>query len=256
MSAFNFRNKEKSSNQGNKNPKPNTTLYFQIGLILSLTMVYALFEMQFEFKSPELSDQGLSYEPEYFIYPPELKAETPEYPEEDKPLEKKKANDNFKLIDDDASLKKMADTLFSKPVKPDGPAIDPGDIVLPEDPRDAVYNIVTVEHVPVYPGCEKMETNQDRLACMSDKLGQLVKRKFNTDLASELNSDKPHKIILYFTIDSGGEIKNLIARTPYPRLQKEALKVGYKIPVMQPGRQGDKNVSVMYALPIVVAKQY
>lgn len=91
---------------------------------------------------------------------------------------------------------------------------------------------------------------------MSEKLSLLVQRKFNTGLASEIPSTKPHKIILYFTIDKFGKVGQLKAGSPYVSLKEEALKIGGKIPDMEAAKHGSEPVSVMYALPIVISRHY
>ncbi len=42
-----------------------------------------------------------------------------------------------------------------------------------------------VEQVPIFPGCEKLSTNGERKACMSEKISKLVQRKFNTNIGDE-----------------------------------------------------------------------
>jgi protein TonB len=112
------------------------------------------------------------------------------------------------------------------------------------------FDMVNVEVVPIYPGCEKATTNRERVKCMSDKLGKLIQRKFNTDLASNLGLSGLQKIDVQFKIDKNGQIVEIKTRAPLKQLEDEAKRVVAKIPQMTPGKQRNTPVSVLYNLPI------
>jgi predicted RND superfamily exporter protein len=38
-----------------------------------------------------------------------------------------------------------------------------------------------IENVPIYPGCESMKNNDQRKKCMSEKIDEFVRKKFNAD---------------------------------------------------------------------------
>ncbi|MFV0566358.1 MAG: energy transducer TonB [Flavobacteriaceae bacterium] len=124
-------------------------------------------------------------------------------------------------------------------VKPD---IDEGNETVP---------FLSVEAVPIYPGCEGKKTNDDRRKCMSEKITKLVQKKFDTNLGSELGLKGKQVIYTQFKIDATGHVKDIQVRAPHPYLEKEAQRVINFIPEMKPGKQREKNVSVMYALPII-----
>lgn len=108
-----------------------------------------------------------------------------------------------------------------------------------------------IENVPIYPGCESLETNNERRTCMSQKVQEFVQREFNVDLASELGLEGRQRIHVQFRIDKTGRVTDVRARAPHPRLEKEALSVVNKLPKMIPGKQRGKPVGVKYALPII-----
>ena len=54
-----------------------------------------------------------------------------------------------------------------------------------------------------------------------------------------------------FKIDSNGFIADVVANSHNVYLKKEAQRVINNLPVMKPGKQGDKNVDVVYTVPIV-----
>jgi protein TonB len=108
-----------------------------------------------------------------------------------------------------------------------------------------------IENVPIYPGCEKAGNNAAKKKCMSDKVMKFVQKKFNTDLANDLGLEGRQRISVQFKIDRNGNVVNVRARAPHPRLEQEAIKVVKALPKMTPGRQRGKAVGVLYALPIL-----
>lgn len=108
-----------------------------------------------------------------------------------------------------------------------------------------------IENVPIFPGCESAETNLARKNCMSDKVEQFVLSTFDTSFAADLGLEGRQKIFVRFKIDHNGDVVDVQARAPHPRLEVEAVKVVKSLPKMIPGKQRGKPVGVLYALPIV-----
>lgn len=122
-----------------------------------------------------------------------------------------------------------------------------------EEVEDVPFAVI--ENVPIYPGCEDMNNNEERKQCMSQKIQQHVNREFNKDLGSELGLSGVNRVIVQFKIDEKGNIVDIMSRAPHPRLEREAARVIQKLPQMQPGKQRGKAVGVMYSLPIVFQVQ-
>ena len=57
---------------------------------------------------------------------------------------------------------------------------DPDKDVPPE-----IFDLLTVEQVPIYPKCESSKNNIERRACMSYKLSSLIKTNFDKTIAGE-----------------------------------------------------------------------
>ncbi len=110
-----------------------------------------------------------------------------------------------------------------------------------------------IEQVPVFPGCEKYQNDNDQLRkCMNEKIHQWVSRKFNTGLAEDMGlSGEKVRIFTQFTIDTQGNIVDVKARSKYKDLEKEARRVIGGFPKMKPGKQRNRTVKVTYTLPIV-----
>ncbi len=120
-----------------------------------------------------------------------------------------------------------------------------------EEEEIADVPFAVIENVPIYPGCENAGNNDAKKKCMSDKVQKFVQKKFDTELANDLGLEGRQRISVQFKIDRNGNVVNVRARAPHPRLEQEAIKVVKSLPKMTPGRQRGKAVGVLYALPIL-----
>jgi protein TonB len=75
-------------------------------------------------------------------------------------------------------------------------------------------------------------------------------RKFDADLPNELGlSTGKKRVFIGFKIDRQGNIVNIQARAPHPRIKSEVIKVMKMLPKMKPGKQRGKPVGVSYNIP-------
>lgn len=242
----------KKSQKHDANLRKNSTLYFQIGLIVCLLFVYGLFEMTFETNIPNEYTQTFCPDDvdeisiENFKVYQEPKTEV-------KPEVTKKVllTNKIKEVDDDFKMKEMIELITSNQNTTSDPPIDPSSInVLPQPEED--IHIAFIQKVPIYPGCEEAKNNQERKKCFSKKITKLIQRKFEgSDIALNYGLVGKQKIDVQFTIDKTGEVTNIKTRSPHPKLDEEAERVINIIPKMTPGKQNNKNVGVIYTLPIV-----
>ncbi len=243
----------KKSQKHDANLQKNTTIYFQVGLIVCLLAAYALLEMKFESKAFQITKLEPPKDIVYFEEPPIFVVEKPVIKQprpEPKTSETKfeeVPNDMPKLFEDDIPVE--PNSPITTDLTPDVVVVKPKIDDEPEVPFHAV------EVVPIYPGCENKKTNQDRRKCMSDKISKLIQKKFDTNLGGELGLTGKQVIYTQFKIDASGFVKDVKVRAPHPDLEKEAQRVINFIPEMVPGKQRDKNVSVIYGLPIVFRVQ-
>jgi protein TonB len=237
------------------NLRKNSTIYFQVGLILTLLAVHGLFEMQFQVKPFDFGDPPDLVEPDAYVnYVPEPIPEPVVEEPQPEPQRRSLLAINFKPIENDAKVEESKKEIVIEPPAPTIPSKPT--LSKPKMPDvKKPHNINTVEQVPIYPGCEKYTTNDDRRACMSKKIGRLIGRKFNTGIGNELGLQGKQRISVQFKIDAQGYVTEIMARAPHNKLEREAVKVVGKIPQMIPGKQRDKNVSVIYSLPIIFQVQ-
>ena len=106
-----------------------------------------------------------------------------------------------------------------------------------------------IENAPIFPGCKG--SKEKLRICFAKKISKHIGKRFNTRLASDLGLTPGKKrIFVIFTIDKKGNISDIQARAPHPRLQKEAKRVVNTLPKMTPGKQRGIPVNVKYSLPI------
>ncbi len=238
----------KKSQKHDANLQKNTTLYFQIGLIVALLAAFGLLEMTFKTTIPTYGGSPSLDEP-YSIDIPIVK---PELPTIEKPIEQnqKKPSNKYVEVPDDVPINPIIEDAPKDPIVNNGPP-DPRDIVVIEEPEDVYVPMNLVQIVPLYPGCEKKKSNDAKRKCMSEKINKLIQRKFDTDLGSEYGLSGKQIIRTMFKIDKNGKVTDIRIRAPHPVLEKEAERVINIIPEMTPAKQQDKNVGVTYTLPIV-----
>jgi len=186
----------KKSQKHDANLQKNSTLYFQIGLILCLLGTYALFEMQFQKTSLKFSDEKAQVETISIEYVEPFVVEVIK-PKDPEPLPSTVLKDVFTPVEDDTPIEETVVKTPDEPKVSDQPIADVGDI--PDIDGEETKAPVTVpftriEKAPVYPGCEKYNTNEKRKKCMSEKITKLVGKKFNTDIGLDYNISGKQRI--------------------------------------------------------------
>ncbi len=232
----------------------NSRLFFQIGLIISLLLVYLVIE-----STSNLSISYVQPESDYLLEEVSLANYVLEEPKKEmvkqkvtKPVKKfpkQQVVSQFKPVDN--SFNKQETEVSSTETSPDTTIPEKGKTTIEVVKPDITKNISSVEFAPVFPGCENTVTKQERINCFSDKIRKFVSRKFNADKSSG-NLTGEQRIPIQFTVDEKGNIIDVLVFTKDKGLVKEAKRVLSKLPKMTPGKQGDVPVKVQYVLPLVI----
>ncbi|PKA83260.1 protein TonB [Ulvibacter sp. MAR_2010_11] len=237
----------------------NSRLFFQLGLIVSLLTVFFVMESTFGLTADSYAvKKRITIDEPNTIHTIVIMDETPK----SKVLREKQIPKTPKVKQRAiTNVIPMVDTpdndTQETPVAPnDNPPVNtnPNTLstttTLPDDNKPR--SLLGVEFVPVFPGCEKLATNKERIECMSSKISSFIGNRFNTDKFSDNASGKPQRIDVQFKIDSHGNVTDVRARARDNSLAEEAKRVVDRLPQMQPGKQGGRNVDVMYSIPITV----
>lgn len=239
----------KKSQKHDTNLQKNTTLYFQVGLIVCLLAAYGLFEMKFETKVEPIADVYIPKDEDLYVFDEQFTTYEEEVKQEE--IKKKPVSYVEPIVREVEPTIETPEFITEVPVT-DVPSLNPEDIIETEEPEEPIIvDFVRVEQVPIYPGCENEKTNDDKRKCMSDKITKLVQKQFNANLANDLGLTGRQTILTQFKIDNTGHVTDIKSRAPHPELQEEAKRVINKIPEMKPGQQRNKPVGVIYSLPII-----
>ncbi|WP_452221090.1 energy transducer TonB [Lacinutrix salivirga] len=242
----------KTSQKHDVNLRKNSTLYFQVGLILCLLSVYAALEMNFKAETARVINETAFAETDaiYVVKPFTVEPDTkPEPKVKDNPKTKTQLIDEYDLTEDTNDLAKDLD-IVTEPIKPEKREVyDPNKADDPVDePEPESYSILAVHKVPVFPGCESAGSKSDQIKCMSDKMGKFISKKFDTSVADDLQGKQ--RIFVYFKINKQGEIEIIKTRAAHKALEREANRVVNKFPKMKPGLVNNKPVEILYTIPI------
>lgn len=233
-----------------KNPKSdtsrNSSIYFAVGLLLMLLIT----NLAINYKSYEdgnllLDSLNLDDELEEEV-PITEQIITPPPPPPPPPV----APTEIEEVEDEEEVEETV--IETSEVEQDSEIVEIEEVEEVEEVEEIVeVPFSVIENVPVFPGCEKKKGNAAKKKCMQDKVGKLINKRFNSDLASDLGLPSGvQKIYTTFKIDKTGKIVSVRARAPHPSLEKEAKRVINLLPKMQPGKQRGKAVIVGYSLPI------
>jgi bla regulator protein BlaR1 len=109
-----------------------------------------------------------------------------------------------------------------------------------------------VEVAPVHPDCKLITSDLEQRKCANDKVASLVNKNFNTNLAKSLDLPSGKKrIFVQYVIGKQGDVKNIVARGPHPKLEEEAIRVLKLLPQFTPGEKDGEVVDVSFSIPIV-----
>lgn len=230
-----------------KNPKSNlenfSKLFMQIGLVLALFITYVAIEKKtYDRQFGEMADVVMNADLEEEV--PITERIEPEIPKTPPPPTPEK----IEVVEDE---KEVEETVLETTETDETEAVEVEEIEEVEEAEEVIEDVpfTIIEDVPVFPGCKG---NKKQLkTCFNKKMQKHFAKKFNSDLPNELGlSPGKKKIIMVFKIDRTGNIVDIRAKAPHPRLQKEAMRIIKLLPKMTPGRQRGKAVGVKYTLPM------
>ncbi len=232
-----------------KNPKSNlenfSKIFMQIGLVLALFITYAAIEQKtYDKVYGDLGVVNMNAEMEEEI--PITERIEPEKPKTPPPPTPEK----IEVVEDE---KEIEETVIESTETDETEAVVVEEIEEIEEVEEVVEDVsfMIIENVPVFPGCKG--NNNALKACFSKMVQKHFSRKFDADLPNELGlSPGKKRVFIGFKIDKEGNIVNIQARAPHPKIKSEVVSVMKKLPKMKPGRQRGKAVGVKYSIPFTL----
>ena len=232
-----------------KNPKSNlenfSKIFMQIGLVLALFVTYQAIEQKTYDKTyGDLGTVNMNAELEEEI--PITERVEPEKPKTPPPPTPEK----IEVVEDE---KEVEETVIESTETDETEAVVVEEIEEIEEVEEVVEDVsfMIIENVPVFPGCTG--NNEELKACFSKMVQKHFSRKFDAELPNELGLSPGNKrVFIGFKIDRQGNVVNIQARAPHPKIKSEVVSVMKKLPKMKPGRQRGKPVGVKYSIPFTL----
>lgn len=227
----------------NVNLEAKKTFFFLIGLVFTLGLIYGLFE--YKTYERDIMDLGqLSLEADDEIIPITERIVTPPPPPPAAPPEV------IQIVENEAEIEE---------VEFESTETDQTDEIVfvekVEEETDEVFNFAVVENRPVYPGCEKYATEEEKWACMEKSMNAHISKNFKFPEQARVMGISG-RVFVNFIIEKDGSISNVqIARGVDKLLDDEAIRVVKSLPKFSPAKQRGKPVRMQYTLPITAKLQ-
>ncbi len=203
--------------------KRNGSIYFAVGLAIMMFVAYSGINYKtYDRDAIDIGQLNLDEELEEEI-PITEQIQTPPPPPPPPPA----APEEIEIVEDEEEIEETV--IESTETDQEEEIMEVEEIEVEEIEEDIEVPFSVIENVPIFPGCEK-GNNDAKRQCMSDKVKAFVNKKFNTDLAGDLGLTGRQRIIVAFKIDKNGNITNVRARAPHPRLAQEAERVIRSLP--------------------------
>ena len=231
-----------------KNPKSNlenySKLFVQLGLVLALFVTYVAIENKtYDRQFGDLGDVNMDAE---------LEEETiiTERIEPVKPPPPPPTPEIIEVVEDE---KEVEETVIETTETDETEKVVVEEIVEIQEAEEVIEDVpfTIIEDVPVFPGCSGSKA--ELKACFSRMVQKHFSRKFDADLPNELGlSSGRKKVYIGFKIDKNGDVVNIQARAPHPKIKDEVIDVMKQLPKMKPGRQRGTAVGVKYSIPFTL----
>lgn len=230
-----------------KNLNNKKVFFFQFGLIAVLALVLISVEWKTEAQPmgnpDQVNYQILNVEEMPEVKLPKKKLEPIKTPEP--------KTDDFKIVDNKTETDPDPEPEDAEPEPIETPdIIDLDDIDKVDNDPIVEMSFEVIEDVPIFPGCENLDNNDERKACMNTQIQKFINKEFDAGLASDLGLEGKNRIYTTFKINHKGEVEFMNARAAHPKLKSESQRVIEKLPKMKPGKQRGKAVDVIFAVPI------
>ncbi|MAU17630.1 MAG: energy transducer TonB [Muricauda sp.] len=232
-----------------KNPNAeigrNSSLYFMIGLTSVLFITWQSFEVKFYEEDSKVSEVvQLTDDLKEDVPVTEIIRTTPPPPPPSAP-------DVIEIVEDVEEVEEtiIESTESSQETFIEDAVVSIDDVDVEEVEEEEVVPFAVIEYVPVFPGCESLQTQAERKECFNRKVQEHIKENFSYPPAA-LEMGISGRVYLQFVIDSNGRVTDIQKRGPDKLLEKEAERIIASLPKVKPGEQRGKPVSVKYSIPI------
>ena len=111
-----------------------------------------------------------------------------------------------------------------------------------------------VDEVPVFPGCEELNSMEARKICFYERITDFVNKNIDEKAIALYTQPRSSNVHIQFRINEVGRVSKVRARATSPKLnaedkailEREAIEVINALPQMRPGKENGKVVGVFY----------
>lgn len=219
-------------------------LFFQIGLIVMLTITYVGVEWK-SYEKESLVHDTLNMDKVFEEDIPVVDINTPP-PPPSSPIAA--APEVLQIVEDEIEIEESVLQSTESNQNQVIEIVKFESIKAEEVEEEVTVPFAIIEQAPVFPGCENLPKDEQR-ECFQTKIDEHIRANFQyPQVALELGIQG--RVFAVFDIDKDGTITNLRMRAPDKSLENEARRIISKLPQMIPGKQRGKPVKVSFSLPI------
>ncbi len=217
-----------------KNPKVDLenyrTIFFLIGLVLSLVVVYALFEIKktnVKVENLAVNEEGNFEQEEVVVTRQDIELPPP-------PPPKQQVSDVLEIVSDNTKIEE--DFNFDVEAE-EQESVDFVDVPVDEGDQEDEQIFVSVEQMPEFPGG-------------INALRRYIAEHIQYPVLAQEN-DIEGTVIVKFVVGKNGQVSNVqVIRGVDPLLDSEAVRVVKTLPRFKPGYNNGHPVRVWYTLPV------
>jgi len=225
--------------EAKKNPKVDLenyrTIFFLIGLVLALIVIYGLFEIKkynIKIENLAVNEEGNFEQEEILVTRQDLELPPP-------PPPKQQISDVLEIVSNET---KIEDDFNFDVETEEQESIDFMDIPLDEGDNEEDQIFISVEQMPEFPGG-------------INALRRYIAENIQYPVLAQEN-DIEGTVILKFVVGKDGKVSNVqVLRGVDPLLDSEAIRVVKTLPKFKPGYNNGQPVKVWYTLPVMFILQ-
>jgi len=225
--------------EAKKNPKVDLenyrTIFFLIGLVLALIVIYGLFEIKkynVKIENLAVNEEGNFEQEEILVTRQDLELPPP-------PPPKQQISDVLEIVSNET---KIEDDFNFDVETEEQESIDFMDIPLDEGDNEEDQIFISVEQMPEFPGG-------------INALRRYIAENIQYPVLAQEN-DIEGTVILKFVVGKDGKVSNVqVLRGVDPLLDSEAIRVVKTLPKFKPGYNNGQPVKVWYTLPVMFILQ-
>ncbi|TMM32186.1 BlaR1 peptidase M56 [Polaribacter aestuariivivens] len=165
-------------------------------------------------------------------------------------LENKLLKDSIKKLKKEKFyVEKLSDYMKKKlfeEQKSNSKAFEDLGIVTKEERKEVSF--MTIDKAPTFPSCDSGDKD-----CFHKMVQKHFVRNFDAEMPKKLGlSPGRKKVFIGFKVDYNGNVTDVVARAPHPKIKDEVIRVMNALPRMIPGEQDGKKVNVKYSIPFTL----